>query len=331
MSPADATAGAAPDPLRRAGERIEELLDASAAAGVVARERSEELVRQVTALYGAGLERVLRILDDRGVLTSSLQEALVADDLVASLLLVHGLHPHGTRTRVEAALASVRPYLGTHGGDVELVDLSADGVVRLRLLGSCDGCPSSAATLELAVESAVGAAAPEVSMIEVVADTAPRAGSASVIPVSALRTRLREPEEPGGAGRHRSGRWVAVPQVGALETGEVGGFAVGGTDLLACRIGTDLFAFADRCAACGATMAGATLERRAGRPVGSGVLTCPRCRTHYDVRRAGAAIDVGGAHLQPYPVLVRDGVLSVALPSGPDASAPGLPEPAGAR
>jgi Fe-S cluster biogenesis protein NfuA/nitrite reductase/ring-hydroxylating ferredoxin subunit len=328
MSPADATAGAAPDPLRRAGERIEELLDASAAAGVVARERSEELVRQVTGLYGAGLERVLRILDDRGALTSSLQEALVADDLVASLLLVHGLHPHATRTRVEAALASVRPYLGTHGGDVELVDLSPDGVVRLRLLGSCDGCPSSAATLELAVESAVGAAAPEVSTIEVVADTAPRAGNASVIPVSALRTRLREPSD---AGRPRSGRWVAVPQVGALEAGEVGGFAVGGTDLLACRIGTDLFAFADRCAACGATMAGARLERRAGRAVGSGVLTCPRCRTHYDVRRAGAAIDVDGAHLLPYPVLVRDGVLSVALPSAPDVSAPGLPEPAEAR
>ena len=162
--------GAAPDALRRAGERIEELLDASSAAGIVARERSEELVRQVTALYGAGLARVLEILGDTGVLTPALQDALVADDLVASLLLVHGLHPHGARTRVEAALESVRPYLGTHGGDVELMDVSDDGVVRLRLLGSCDGCPSSAATLELAVHSAIEAAAPEVTSIEVLAD-----------------------------------------------------------------------------------------------------------------------------------------------------------------
>ena len=200
--------GAAPDALRRAGERIEELLDASSAAGIVARERSEELVRQVTALYGAGLARVLEILGDTGVLTPALQDALVADDLVASLLLVHGLHPHGVRTRVEAALESVRPYLGTHGGDVELMDVSDDGVVRLRLLGSCDGCPSSAATLELAVHSAIEAAAPEVTSIEVLADEPPAAAAPAVIPVVGAPGQARRPGEPrrrplGGGARDR--------------------------------------------------------------------------------------------------------------------------------
>jgi nitrite reductase/ring-hydroxylating ferredoxin subunit len=200
------------------------------------------------------------------------------------------------------------------------VDLGPDGVVRLRLLGSCDGCPSSSATLELAVESAIEAAAPEISSIEVLAVDPPTAAASPVIPVSALRTRLGSPGEP------RTGRWAAAPQIGALAAGEVGGFAVDGLELLACRIGADLFAFADRCAGCGSTMAGARLERYAGQPVGSGVLTCPRCRSHYDVRRAGASIDLDGAHLQPFPLLVRDGVLSVALPHEP-----GLPEPAGAR
>ena len=54
---------------------------------------------------------------------------------MASLLLVHGLHPYSVETRVEQALASVRPYLGSHGGDVELLGVSDDGLVRLRLLG----------------------------------------------------------------------------------------------------------------------------------------------------------------------------------------------------
>ena len=61
----------------------------------------------------------------------------------------------------------MRPYLGSHGGDVELLDVTADGVVRLRMLGSCDGCPSSAVTLKLAVEGAIEAAAPEITAIEV--------------------------------------------------------------------------------------------------------------------------------------------------------------------
>ncbi|MEJ7743784.1 MAG: NifU family protein [Nocardioidaceae bacterium] len=156
-----------PPDLRAAGDRIQTLLDASAAGGAVARERAEELVRILADLYGAGLERVLDILHDLGRLDDDVLAALADDDLVSSLLVVHGLHPYDVVTRVEQALESVRPYLGTHGGDVELLSVSDDGVVRLRLLGSCDGCPSSSVTLTLAVEGAVEAAAPEVTSIEV--------------------------------------------------------------------------------------------------------------------------------------------------------------------
>ena len=102
--------GAARD-LRVVGGRIEALIDASAAAGPVAHERAEELVRLVVDLYGAGLERLLEILHERGALDGSL-DALAADELVAGLLLVHGLHPYDVTTRVEQALVSVRPYLG---------------------------------------------------------------------------------------------------------------------------------------------------------------------------------------------------------------------------
>ena len=169
---------------RTAGDRIQTLLDASAAGGAVARERAEQLVREVTDLYGAGLERMLRIAT---AADPDLADRLAADDLVASLLLVHGLHPHDVERRVSDALDTVRPYLGSHGGDVSLIEV-ADDVVRLQFTGSCKSCPSSAVTLELAVEDAVRAAAPEIESIEVVA--AEPQSSSGTIPAESLLSRV---------------------------------------------------------------------------------------------------------------------------------------------
>lgn len=281
---------------REAGDRIETLLEASSAGGALARERAEQLVRELVGLYGAGLTRVIELLDAAAV------ERLARDDLVASLLLVHGLHPHDVTTRVANALDSVRPYLGSHGGDVHLVDI-ADGVVRLELAGSCKSCPSSSVTLELAVEDAVRAAAPEIESIEVVAA---RTESAGVISADSLFSRVR-------ADGARSGSWVAVPELAELGAGEVGGFAVAGLTVLACRVGEELYAYRDHCPACDRSLAGAALERRVGFPAGDAVLRCPTCRAHYDVVHAGARVD-GDGHLEPLPVLVRSGELSVAVP-----------------
>ncbi|WP_435824713.1 NifU family protein [Nocardia beijingensis] len=281
---------------REAGDRIETLLEASSAGGALARERAEQLVRELVGLYGAALTRVIELLDDAAV------ERLARDDLIASLLLVHGLHPHDVTTRVANALDSVRPYLGSHGGDVHLVDI-ADGVVRLELAGSCKSCPSSSVTLELAVEDAVRAAAPEIESIEVVAAATESAG---VISADSLFSRVRA---DGG----RSGSWVAVPELAELGAGEVGGFAVGGLTVLACRVGEELYAYRDHCPACDRSLAGAALERRVGFPAGDAVLRCPTCRAHYDVVHAGARVD-GDGHLEPLPVLVRSGELSVAVP-----------------
>ena len=185
---------------RAAGERIEQLVGALGAAGPVARDRAEELVRVVVELYGAGLERLLEIVDDGGALTESTVDALANDDLVSGLLVVHGLHPYGVVERVQRALESVRPYLGSHGGDVELLGV-ADGpegaVVRLRLLGHCDGCAGSTATLQSAVEGAIEAAAPEVVAVDVEAPTAAPhpapAGTVAtpLIPVESLTVRTR--------------------------------------------------------------------------------------------------------------------------------------------
>ncbi len=178
------------------GERIELLLEASAAAGPVARERAEELVRLVVELYGAGLERVMELAYDNGALSDQLLEAMAGDQLVSSLLLVHGLHPYGVEDRVERALDEVRPYLGSHGGDVRLLDVTDEGVVRLEMLGSCDGCGSSAATLEDAVDGAIRSAAPEIVAIELATSDAPKSGG-TVIGIDQLTSRIRAGQPNG--------------------------------------------------------------------------------------------------------------------------------------
>ena len=296
--------------LRATGERIETLLEAASAGGVLVRERSEELVRLVVDLYGAGIERIMEILHDRGRLDDEVLDALAGDDLVASLLLVHGLHPEDVPARVERALARVRPYLDSHGGNVELLGITEEGVVKLRLLGSCDGCASSSATLTLAVEGAVLEAAPEVTGIEVEAPSAApgavRAGE--LIPLETLR--VRQPDGSSG----QLADWQPAPGLVDLEAGQVTGVTVGPTALVACRIGSELFAFADACASCGASLADGKVERRLGSAIGGGVLRCPRCHAHYDVRNAGAAVDGGDTHLDPVPLLTRHGVVEVAVP-----------------
>ncbi len=282
------------------GERIERLLEASGAAGPVARERGEELVRLVVDLYGAGLERVLTLVHDAGALDDGLLDALAGDELVSTLLLVHDLHPYGVVERVERALDGVRPYLGSHGGDVRLLDVTNEGAVRLELLGSCDGCASSAVTLELAVEDAIRAAAPEVVRIDVVKPASP-----GVIPVEQLTARLRTAEQGGVT-------WAVAAALDDVPVGGLHRVEVAGTVVLLCRLGSDVYAYRDACAACGAAFDGAGLQRAPSVP-GSAVLTCRACGAHYDVRRAGADIDQPTRHLEPVPLLERDGVLDVAV------------------
>lgn len=156
----------APAQLSLAGERIAQLLEQLEAAGErQTLELAEEVLRVMSDLYGAGLARIVELARQEA---PPFLEAMAADELVASLLIVHGLHPVPLGERVQAALARVRPLLGAHGGDVELIGVDPDlPGVAIRLLGSCDGCPAASLTLHDAVERAILEAAPEVARIDV--------------------------------------------------------------------------------------------------------------------------------------------------------------------
>jgi Fe-S cluster biogenesis protein NfuA len=172
--------------LRVVGTRIEELLGQIRSAGDPGTAATaEEVVRLVVELYGAGLERTVELAGPEVL------ERLAEDELVASLLVLHGLHPKDTHTRVVEALDQVRPYLGSHAGGVELLGVDPEGVVRLRLEGSCDGCPSSTQTVKLAIERAIEEAAPEVTAVEV--ENLTREHEPELLQIRPMRPEWQEP------------------------------------------------------------------------------------------------------------------------------------------
>lgn len=70
------------------------------------------------------------------------------------------------KEKVEKVLEEVRPHLKADGGDVELVDVTADGVVKLRLSGACGHCPMSTYTLKMGIEQKLKEEIPEVKTVE---------------------------------------------------------------------------------------------------------------------------------------------------------------------
>jgi len=125
-----------------------------------------EVVQALLELHGSGIERMLEIIMASGAASGPIMDELATDDRTRHLLLLHGLHPVAVEDRVRQALDRVRPYMASHGGHVELLCIP-DGVVHLRLEGSCHGCPSSLLTLQLSIEKEIMDLAPDIAGIEV--------------------------------------------------------------------------------------------------------------------------------------------------------------------
>src|SRR5262249_41051322 len=115
------------------------------------RDAALDLVQAVMEFHSAGVDPMMEINSESGGRGLRIIEDFGRDELVANMLLLHGLHPVDLETRVREALQKVLPYLHSHRGNVELIEV-AGGVVRLRLIGSCNGCPSSSLTLKTAIE-----------------------------------------------------------------------------------------------------------------------------------------------------------------------------------
>jgi len=261
-------------------EKVEALEDPRA------RSTAADAVQALLGLYGEGLARMLQRAARLG--GEDIVQAVAEDELVSHLLLLHGLHPLDVETRVVQALEEVRPYLQSHGGNVEFLGVEG-GVARLRMQGSCDGCPSSAMTLKLAIEEAVLKAAPDLDGIEAEGVAEPKPAPTIVAgPTLRRKEKKQQPEEDGVA-------WTVVGGLPQLTGGGMLAKEVSGEPVLFVKLVNDLFAYRNLCPGCGGSLEGGRLN--------VAELSCPGCEHRYDVRRAGRCLDAPQLHLEPIPLL----------------------------
>ncbi len=238
-------------------------------------------------VHGEGLARLLEIVGEETA------KELAEDPDVGSVLLIHDLYPVPLDQRVAEALESVRPYMESHGGNVELLGIE-EGVARLRLEGSCRGCAASSATLELAIKQALMEAAPDLIGMDVegVEDEPTHAPPVSGTPLPLA------PQVPELSG------WLDLDGVVDLPEGDTTSAHVGDADVMVANVNGTLLAYRDRCASCGEALAGGVL--------GGGVLGCPSCSSRFDLPRAGRGVDDSALQLEPIPLL-RDGAQRVRI------------------
>jgi Fe-S cluster biogenesis protein NfuA/nitrite reductase/ring-hydroxylating ferredoxin subunit len=250
-----------------------------------ARTTALETVQALVLLYGDGLSRIVKLAADaNGPL---LMEALSRDEVVGHLLLVHGLHPLALQSRVAMALDEVRPYLRSHGGDVELVRVEGLTAV-IRLVGSCHGCQSSRRTFKLAIEEAIRQHAPDLELLKT--EGVPGEVTSPLTSIAA-----------GG----QSG-WHVVGALPELEREGIRSRQIAGKPVLFLKLETTYYAYSDECPGCGSSFEKGVLSE--------GDLHCAECLRRYDLHRAGVCLDAFGFHLEPLPLLVDDsGILRVAV------------------
>jgi Fe-S cluster biogenesis protein NfuA/nitrite reductase/ring-hydroxylating ferredoxin subunit len=268
-------------------EEIETLPDRNA------RSKAAEVVGVLLDLYGEGLARMMEVVAE-GEERERTFDAFAEDELVSHLLLLHGLHPFDLKTRVIMALEEVRPYLQSHGGNVELLGVK-EGVARLRMQGSCSGCPSSTVTLRLAIEEAIQKTAPDLEGIEAEGVAEEPKPAPTIVAGPTLRKKEKKrPQEDGAS-------WTVVGGLPQLPSGGMLVKEVSDEPVLFLKLGDDFYAYRHLCPGCGASLEEGSLN--------GPELSCPGCERRYDVRRAGRCPDDSQLHLEPIPLLVNEEVV----------------------
>lgn len=257
--------------------RVDRALAAVRALPEEAREKALELKEAIEAFHRHALRRLVRTLrsTDHG---KELLLKAVEDPSVYAVFLLHGLVRQDVVTRVAAALEEVRPYLRSHGGDVELVKVE-EGVAYVRLHGACLGCSLSARTLQDGVEEVIKARVPEIQRVAVV----PQGPVSGFVPLD----EIGDLEESG---------WVEGPSVAELPEGRPVRFEAGGHDVLLVRLGSRILAYRNQCPHMGNPL-------HPG-PVEGSVITCPWHGFRFDLE-SGECLTVPHVQLEPFPVRVH--------------------------
>jgi Fe-S cluster biogenesis protein NfuA/nitrite reductase/ring-hydroxylating ferredoxin subunit len=263
------------------------------------RDQALEMLALVDALHREGVRRLVEVLwqGSPTVLAQALE-----DEAVTLLLQLYDLAPLelDPLEEVQAALESVRPYIASHGGAVEVLDV-VDGVVHLRLSGACQGCAGSAMTLKRGIEAALREGFPGFQGIEVHEPVAvPQRGRGGFIPLQAV----------GEARPLHRPVFTAAGAVESLPPGSIQGLVVEGKAILLCNVAGEIYAYRNACP-------GSDLPLDGGR-LRDFTLLCPWHNCVFDAR-TGKRLDGGSGRLEVIPVAIREGTIQLALNVAPVA------------
>jgi nitrite reductase/ring-hydroxylating ferredoxin subunit/Fe-S cluster biogenesis protein NfuA len=270
--------------LDEAARRVDAAVAAVDALDDDARGAALELKDAVEAVHRPALVQIVRTLraDPRG---KELLFELVDDPAVVAVLSLHGIVRPPLTTRLEAALDQVRPYLQSHGGEVELVDV-VDAVARVRLHGACNGCSMSAVTLRETVTEALVSGVEEIRGVEVVEDQP----TAAFIPLGSVGRRHGGDAEDHG--------WIAGPLAADVPEGDMVRLDVGDDSFVVTNVANRVAVFRNECAHQGRTLDGGMID--------DGVLVCPWHGFRFDAT-SGECHSAPGAQLPQVPMRVDGG------------------------
>lgn len=262
------------------------------------REKALDLLQLLLNFYGEVLRRVLHIVQSRSpgeqVIGELIVGQMIEDPAVSSALMIHGLHPLELKVRVALALDRLRPHLRSQGVDLRLLGVE-EGLAKIRMAVPQGSALSDSVASRSKIMQALNEWVPDLPSFEIQAVPSETASEPSA---------GDEPETAGSTG------WKLAPVPGAadLAMGRMMTAEVEGVELLVCNVGGKLYAFRNVCA-------------HQGKPLDKGllrgeVLTCPWHGYTYDVTKAGDCLVNPEMHLDPFPLIVEDGVVNVALRMG---------------
>ena len=255
-----------------------------------------DLLRAIDLVHRAGLRRVDELLKAAG-----LQARALDDPEVKLLYDMYDLGEGGEQQRAEAVLASVSPYIESHGGRLSVVEAEA-GVIRVQLTGACSSCQGSTATLRHVVEGALRHGLSDFVRMEVVeaaathdhssGHAAPAGVPAGFIPIESLR-----PVAPRLT-------WHPVFGDTAVAPGNVRSVDVEGVAVLVANVGGEHYAYRDVCPGSPLGLGSARVEDM--------VLICPWHDCRFDLR-GGRRLVGDGPGLAVVPISVADGEVRIGV------------------
>ncbi|MBE3562928.1 MAG: NifU family protein [Hydrogenibacillus schlegelii] len=245
-----------------------------------ARTKAMELKKAIERFHAFALRRLVRRLRGHEAGKALLYEA-IEDPAIYALFLMHGIIKPDLATRVAVVLEEVRPYLRSHGGDVELVKVEGE-IAYVRLHGACSGCSLSALTLKNAVEEAIRARVPEIAQVRMAKEDV----GSGYLPLNGID------ERPDLA----ASGWIEGPDVDALEEGKPTAVSRGDTSILLVRLEGKVMAYRNECPHMGMPLETGLVD--------GGVITCSWHGFRFDLS-SGECLTAPHVQLEPFPVRVE--------------------------